>query len=198
MRKCLPAAGCKDIHEGLDLSALICSVPEYRKELVKRFPLVATGGTFDEIHVGHLALLSKAFQAGEKVIIGVSTDQFAKKRGKKLNHDFEQRVSNLRETIAKEFGSVNYEIARLDTDFGPAVTSGAVGALVASTDTQAKGMVLNEMRARLGLEPVVVIAVELVKAEDGSPISSTRIRSGEIDRTGTLVKREDSGVNKPR
>ena len=164
--------------------------------MAKRFPVVATGGTFDEIHVGHLALLSRAFQVGEKVIIGVSTDQFAKKRGKKLNHDFKQRVSILMETIANEFGSVDYEIARLDADFGPAVTSGAVGALVASTDTQAKGTILNEMRARLGLKPVVVIAVELVKAEDGSPISSTRIRSGEIDRTGTLVKREDSKINR--
>ena len=157
--------------------------------MAKRFPVVATGGTFDEIHSGHLALLSRAFQAGEKVIIGVSTDQFAKKRGKKLNHDFKERVSSLREAIAKEIGSVDYEIAGLEADFGPAVTSGDVGALVASTETQAKGAILNEMRARLGLEPVVVIAVELIKAEDGSPISSTRIRAGEIDGTGKLVKR---------
>ncbi|MGI0037778.1 MAG: phosphopantetheine adenylyltransferase [Nitrososphaera sp.] len=157
--------------------------------MAERFPVVATGGTFDELHVGHLALLSKAFQAGDKVIIGVSTDGFAKKRGKKLRHDYGQRVSNLKDIIAKEFGRVDYEIARLDADFGPAVTSGAVGALVASSETQLKGSVLNKMRAKLGLEPVVVIAVDLVKAEDGSPVSSTRIRAGEIDRRGKLVKR---------
>jgi phosphopantetheine adenylyltransferase len=39
------------------------------------------------------------------------------------------------------------------------------------------------------LQPVKVIGVELVKAEDNSTISSTRIRAGEIDRQGRLLKR---------
>jgi pantetheine-phosphate adenylyltransferase len=152
------------------------------------FAVVATGGTFDEIHAGHVALLAKAFQSGRKVIIGVSSDEFAKKRGKRLNHDFEKRIDNLKKMIKKEFGNVSYEIARLDGDFGPAVTTGDVGALVASSETQVKGKLLNEMRAKKGLKPVKVIEVELVKAEDGSPISSTRIRAGEIDSRGRLLK----------
>ena len=153
------------------------------------FPLVATGGTFDEIHAGHIALLSRAFRTGEKVIIGVSSDEFARKSGKKLNHNFERRVENLKKMIRKEFGCVGYEIAKLDGDFGPAVTTGDIGALVASSETQAKGRLLNEMRAKKGLKQVEVIAVDLVKAEDGSPISSTRIRAGEIDNRGRLLKR---------
>jgi pantetheine-phosphate adenylyltransferase len=157
--------------------------------LAERFHIVATGGTFDEIHVGHIALLAKAFQVGNKVIIGVSSDKFAAKRGKKLNHNFEARVANLKKTIKKEFGDVNYEIAKLDGDFGPAVTTSDVEALVASAETQRKGSLLNEMRAKRGLQPVKVIGVELVKAEDDSTISSTRIRAGEIDRQGRLLKR---------
>lgn len=151
--------------------------------------MVATGGTFDEIHVGHIALLSKAFQTGRKVIIGVSSDEFAKKRGKRLNHNFDQRVENLKEMIKKEFGNVSYKIAKLDGDFGPAVTTSDVGALVASSETQAKGRLLNQIRAKRGLKPVEVIEVGLVRAEDGSPISSTRIRAGEIDSRGRLLKR---------
>lgn len=158
--------------------------------MAEKYSLVATGGTFDEFHLGHIALLSRAFQVGEKVIIGVSSDEFARKRGKKLNHDYTARVSNLRRAIAVEFGDVNYEIAKLDADFGPAVTTGAVAALVASSETRDKVTILNKMRAQRGLEPVRVIAVELVKAEDGSPISSTRIRAGEIDKTGKLVGRD--------
>jgi pantetheine-phosphate adenylyltransferase len=157
--------------------------------LAEKFSMAATGGTFDEIHIGHIALLSKAFQAGRKVIIGVSSDEFAKKRGKRLNHSFDQRVENLKKMIKKEFGNASYEIAKLDGDFGPAVTTGNVGALVASHETQAKGRLLNDMRAQRGLKPVEVITVELVKAEDGSPISSTRIRAGEIDSRGRLLKR---------
>jgi pantetheine-phosphate adenylyltransferase len=155
--------------------------------LAETFLIVATGGTFDEIHVGHIALLTKAFKVGNKVIIGVSSDKFAAKRGKKLNNNFEARVANLKKTIKKEFGDVNYEIAKLDGDFGPAVTTGDVEALIASAETQSKGRLLNEMRAKRGLQPVKVIAVELVKAEDDSTISSTRIRAGDIDRQGRLL-----------
>ena len=150
----------------------------------EKYLIVATGGTFDELHVGHTALLAKAFEVGKKVIIGVSSDDFAASRGKNLNHNFEIRISNLRNMIKKEFGEVNYEIAKLDSDFGPAVTTGDVEALVTSKETQVKGKVLNEMRAKIGAKPVSIITVELVKAEDGSKISSTRIRTGEIDRQG--------------
>ena len=150
----------------------------------EKYAIVATGGTFDELHIGHITLLAKAFEVGKKVIIGVSSDNFAAHRGKNLNHNFETRAVNLKNMIKKEFGDVNYDIAKLDSDFGPAVTTGDVEALVTSTETQNKGKVLNEMRAKIGAKPVTVVTVELVKAEDGSKISSTRIRSGEIDRQG--------------
>jgi pantetheine-phosphate adenylyltransferase len=153
-----------------------------------RFRVVATGGTFDEIHAGHVALLAKAFEVGGLVIIGVTSDQFVSSH-KKLNHNFEKRVSNLKETIRREFGEdASYEIAKLDSEFGPAVTTGDVGALVASAETASKGARLNGIRAEKGLAPVEVITVELVKAEDGKPISSSRIRSGEIDGKGRLLK----------
>jgi pantetheine-phosphate adenylyltransferase len=158
--------------------------------LAEKFPVVATGGTFDEIHVGHIALLAKAFEVGDKVIIGVSSDEFAAKRGKRLNHNFEDRIENLKKLIKKEFGvTVEYEIAKLAGDFGPAVTSGTVDALVASAETGGKGKTLNEIRANKGLKPAKIITVELVRAEDGSPISSTRIREGQIDKNGKLLKR---------
>ena len=157
--------------------------------MAEKFPVVATGGTFDEIHTGHIALVSKAFQVGKKVIIGVSSDEFAKKRGKRLNHKFDERVENLKKMIKKEFRNANYEIAKLDGDFGPAVTTDEVGALVTSSETRIKGKLLNRMRAKKGLKPVEVIAVEMVRAEDGSPISSTRIRASEIDGGGRLLKR---------
>ena len=160
--------------------------------LEDKFLVVATGGTFDEIHIGHIALLAKAFQVGKKVIIGVSSDKFAANRGKKLNYNFEVRIANLKNMIKKEFGNVNYEIAKLDGDFGPAVTTGDVEALVTSSETQSKGKVLNDMRAKIGVKPVKIVTVELVKAEDGSTISSTRIRTGEIDRQGRLLPRRRS------
>ena len=53
---------------------------------MSEFSLVATGGTFDIIHRGHLTLLSNAFDISDKVIIGLTSDELAAKKGKKLNN----------------------------------------------------------------------------------------------------------------
>jgi pantetheine-phosphate adenylyltransferase len=160
--------------------------------LTKKFDVVATGGTFDEIHLGHIALLRKAFEIGSKVIIGVSSDQFALKRGKHPNNTYEARVDALRSTIKREFGDVTYQIKRLEADFGPAVTEGDIDALVASTETQNKINTLNETRAKKGLKPLQLVSVNLLRAEDGGILSSTRIRAGEIDRTGKVLRTRES------
>ena len=155
--------------------------------MVEKNSVVATGGTFDEIHIGHVALLQKAFELGSRVIIGVSSDEFARKRGKKLNHSYEERTANIRAMIGREFGDRAYEISKLDTDFGPSVTDGQVDVLVCSKETFDKAGRLNDLRAAKGLHPVAIVAVDLVQAEDGGIVSSTRIRAGEIDAKGRLL-----------
>ena len=156
----------------------------------EKYDVVATGGTFDVIHVGHLALLSKAFEVGKKVIIGVSSDAFASlAKGKnKLNHNYEERVSNLKEKIEEKFGNVTYEISKLDDVYGPTVIYGHVEAIVSSAETAGNGHLINEIRSRNGLKPLNIISVNMIRAEDGYPISSTRIRKGEIDSSGKLLK----------
>ena len=42
------------------------------------FNTVATGGTFDILHKGHYTLLLKAFDVGKQVIIGISSDDYAR------------------------------------------------------------------------------------------------------------------------
>lgn len=155
-----------------------------------KFNLAATGGTFDIIHAGHFALLSKAFEISDKVIIGVTSDEFAaKNRGKtKIHHKYETRVAALKEAIKNRFGRVDYSISKLHSSFGPAVVFGQVEALVVSSETGAKGKEINEIRLANGLKPLAIIRVKLVKADDGNPISSTRIRLGQIDSSGKLLK----------
>ena len=110
--------------------------------MANKFDLVATGGTFDEIHIGHIALLSKAFELGKRVIIGVTSDDFAEKtKGeKKVNHSYDKRVFNLKDIIQKKFGRVSYKISKLDNEYGPIVILGRVDALIASTETAKKGV----------------------------------------------------------
>ena len=150
------------------------------------FDLVAMGGTFDAIHSGHMALLNKAFSISSKVIIGLSSDQLAKKRGKNLTSDYPKRLSLLKSVIEKNFPNSSYEISKLENDFGPAVIEGSVKALVVSEETSDKGIRLNELRAERNLSPVRIVVVPMVLAKDGKAISTTRIKNFEIDDSGNL------------
>ena len=151
-----------------------------------QFDLVAMGGTFDVIHDGHMALLNKSFSISSKVIIGLSSDQLAAKRGKNLVNDYPKRFSSLESTIQKNFPDSSYEISRLENDFGPAVIEGSVQALVVSEETSSKGVKLNELRAERNLPSVEIVVVPMILAKDGKAISSTRIKNSEIDSSGNL------------
>ena len=47
---------------------------------MSKFSLIAMGGTFDIIHRGHLTLLTNAFEISDKVIIGLTSDEFVQKK----------------------------------------------------------------------------------------------------------------------
>ena len=151
-----------------------------------QFDLVAMGGTFDVIHDGHMALLNKSFSISSKVIIGLSSDQLAAKRGKNLVNDYSTRLSSLESVIEKSFPNSSYEISKLENDFGPAAIEGSVKALVVSEETSDKGLHLNELRAEQNMPPVEIVVVPIVLAKDGKAISSTRIKNSEIDSSGNL------------
>ena len=151
---------------------------------MSKFDLVAMGGTFDIIHKGHLALFIKAFSISSNVIIGLTSDELAKKKGKKISNDFSQRFKILSSEIEKNFPGKKYQLSKLDNDFGPAVLEGKVQALVVSEETSHQGKVLNQLRSEKNLPPVETIIVPMIKADDGTRISSTRIRNFEIDSQG--------------
>jgi len=153
---------------------------------MESFDLVAMGGTFDAIHSGHMALLNKAFSISSKVIIGLSSDQLATKKGKNLVNDYSKRLSLLKSVIEKNFPNSLYKISKLENDFGPAVIEGSVKALVVSEETSNKGLLLNDLRAARNLPPVKTVVVPMVLAEDGKAISTTRIKNSEIDSNGNL------------
>ncbi len=155
----------------------------------KKFSVVAVGGTFDHLHKGHKALLSKTFEVGDQVVIGVTSDEFARKLGKTLDHDFEMRANSLRRYLDSAFPGERYEIYPLSDYFGPAIFKGKVEAIVVSRETLGRVTIANEERKKLGFNSLQTVVVDWVLAEDGQPISSTRIRRGEIDEQGNVVRR---------
>jgi len=154
---------------------------------MSEFSLIATGGTFDIIHRGHLTLLSNAFAISDKVIIGLTSDKLAEKKEKLLINKYEKRLETLIAVISKEFPNSSFQISKLDNDFGPAVLEKEVEALVVSDETSNQGVILNQLRAEKKLPSVKIITVPMFLAKDGKRISTTRIKNSEIDTEGNLL-----------
>lgn len=53
---------------------------------------ILTYGTFDMFHIGHLRLFKRLSEMGDKLIVGVSTDEFNALKGKKTLIPYEQRA----------------------------------------------------------------------------------------------------------
>ena len=155
-----------------------------------KYKMVATGGTFDHIHRGHIALLGKSFEVGETVVIGVTSDEFARREGKKPDQSYAERVLALEDLIHTRFPGRRYKIAKLDDYYGPGIASPEVEAMVVSKETGARVPLANDLRRAKGFPPLEVVVVDYVLADDSKPISSTRIRNGEIDIQGKLLKRQ--------
>ena len=131
----------------------------------------------------------KAFDIGEKVLIGVTSDSYVRKLRK--NHPVQRytsRVSGLRRYLRERRWSFRATIAPLRDPYGPAARHKDLEALVITPDSLSNALKLNQLRQGNGLRVVKIHRIPLSRAEDGRLISSTRIRRGEIDREGRVLR----------
>jgi len=153
------------------------------------YKLVALGGTFDVLHAGHRHLLSEAFKLGDVVLIGVTNDQLVATLHKKHQvRSFSSRVRDLDRFLKTRRWSQRARINALREPYGPAASQKRLQALIVSKGTLPSGRRLNRLRQQNGLQPLDLVVVDLTKAADGKPISTTRIRNGEIDPQGRVLK----------
>ena len=151
---------------------------------MKKYTKVCLGGTFDRIHIGDERLLKIAFEVGEEVIIGLTSDTKAKRgRVNEKLSSFKNRYTNLENFLSKQF-DINFSIVELNDDWGPGALDEDLDAIIVSEETEKVASELNKKRALKGLNPLDIVTVSLILDKKGEKISSTRIRNSEIDREG--------------
>jgi len=157
----------------------------------KKFGTVGVGGTFDELHKGHRTLLIKAFDIGERVLIGVSSDEFVKKMHKPHTAaSYEKRTRELRDFLREHGILQRAEIIPISDAYGGVLLSkDLIEALVVSKETEPTALKVNEKRKEIGIGPLEIVVIDMVPSENHRAISTTRIYAGEIDHDGHLLKK---------
>ena len=121
---------------------------------------------------------------GELLIIGVTSNVFAGQKDGDID-SCNVRMSNLNEFLADKHD--NFHISRLDDPYGPTIHDENYDAIVVSEETEPNAVKINEIRVSKGMKPLDIVVVSFVLADDGIPISSTRIRQGKINQKGELI-----------
>lgn len=152
----------------------------------KKYKKVVIGGTFDVLHKGHEALLRRAFKLGETTI-GLTSNKMAEIMKKRKVRDFQLRKKRLENFIKKELTG-KYKIIKIEDKFGPTLKED-FDYIVVSPATYKTAILINKERKKRNKKPIKIIKIRFVLAEDGKPISATKILKGEMDKRGRLLKK---------
>jgi pantetheine-phosphate adenylyltransferase len=150
----------------------------------KRYRKVVVGGTFDRLHLGHKALLRKAFEVGSYVYVGLTSDEMIKSKplAEKIL-PYELRLRDLLKFFEVN-GYSNYRVMKIHTAIGFADSMKSLDAIVVSEETYKGALIVNRAREENGLKPLDVVVIKLIKSSIGPKISSSLIRAGLIDPLG--------------
>ncbi|OUJ19139.1 Phosphopantetheine adenylyltransferase CAB4 [Methanonatronarchaeum thermophilum] len=147
---------------------------------------VVVGGTFSHLHKGHKTLLKKAFNHGDHVIIGITSNKMCQNKHGEIQ-DYKTRKKQLKKYIETISQNTEYQITKIEDKVGVSLQKN-LDAIIVSPETRKNAIEINKKRIEKGNKPLKIIEIPLQTAEDGKPISSTRIRKGQIDRDGNLKK----------
>lgn len=148
---------------------------------------IAVGGTFDGLHAGHQYFLKSAFQKSVRVTIGLTSEKYIRKYKKNKGvSPYSIRYRALTAWLRKEGLAAQAIVVPLHDAFGPVVLGHDFDAIAVTQDNRSVAQEINRIRAERGFLLLSVIEIDLIAAQDTRPISSTRIRKGEISKDGRL------------
>ncbi len=156
-----------------------------------KYEKVVVGGTFDFLHDGHKAILSKAFEIGDRVLIGLVSDKMELWKDAAGVPPMDKRKKGLEDFLGEKGWLDRAEFEFISDPIGPAGDDEEIEAIVVSDETASRAEKINEIRSDKGLEELDIVEIPLVLADDGEPISSIRVRYKEIDVHGNVKKTEE-------
>jgi cytidyltransferase-like protein len=163
-----------------------------------RLKYVGVGGTFDILHAGHKALLRAALRIGQRIGIGLASDELVKQLRKthKVN-SYDVRAEGIRRFLRGERALARAEIVPINDPYGSAIRDSEMDGLVVNRETLPTAREINRIRRKSGLLQLKLVVVEPVLAQDGKPISTRRIRSGQITQSGRVARISRSSKKDP-
>lgn len=151
-----------------------------------KYKNAAAGGTFDLMHKGHESLLEKAFSISQFVTIGITSDKFAKEKNVSQNQN--ERRKNVLGFLNKKNFSKRTKLIFIDDVYGNAQKDKTLQAIIVSYETAKNAQLINKKRLQNDLKKLTIITCPTVLAKDKKPISTTRIKNGEISPNGQVYK----------
>jgi inosine/xanthosine triphosphatase len=149
---------------------------------------VCLGGTFNIIHRGHELLFEEAFEDDNQVFIGLTADELIRDKKEVEIDDYEVREKGLSSFLESKGWKGRFTITKLVDELGPATTKD-FDTIIVSEETRKGAEAINKAREENSLKPLSILTVKMAYAENGDVISSTRIKLGEMDVNGKMMKR---------
>ena len=140
---------------------------------------VITYGTFDLLHRGHIRLLERAKKLGDYLIVGVTSDDYDRTRGKiNVSESLEERIAAVEAThLADKIIIEEYEGQKIDDIKKYGIDVFAIG-----SDWQGKFDYLNEFCKVIYLERTQGISSSQIREE------KSKIKLGLVGDSSYLIK----------
>ena len=136
---------------------------------------VITYGTYDVLHYGHIRLLERAKALGDYLVVGITSDDYDKSRGKINNQQsLVERIQNVKNTgLADEIVIEEYEGQKIDD-----IKRLGIDIFTVGSDWEGKFDYLNEFCKVIYLPRTVGISSTEVRAQN------RKVRLGIVGKTG--------------
>lgn len=141
----------------------------------------AVAGTFNVLHKGHITLIDRAFDEGDEVFIGITSDEMASK-GRDEILPFYMRRKAIEEYLASK--GRDAFIFEINDIYGPAEIMDKVDILVVSEETVENGQKVQEWMESRSVPPLKLSVVKIVNNDKGNKLNARDVLKGEYSRDG--------------